>query len=370
MSPQKRNGRYIVRWREAGRQRSRSFDRRRDAVNFEAKVRGARQRGEPVLASSVTTLSELVAEWVPRKARNLEPRTAEWYGYLFDTHVEPYLGGHRLTDLRPSTLMDWQEGRLAEGAGATAIRRSAMLVSQLLDYAMQRELVRDNPARVLERPRQGSTREVRPLSPDQVEAVRSDLLARDRLGDAVLVSTLAYTGLRPGEALGLEWGHVRGRTVLVEQRNVNGELVPTTKTKRSRPVDLLGPVAVDLAEWKLAMRPHRARRGPDLVFPRPRGGPWNLPTDLNNWRRRAWRDALFNVGLPYGRPYDLRHSYASLLIHSGLSVVEVAAQLGHSPTMTLRTYGHLFAEAPERGVDAADLIRLAREKRTEQEEAL
>src|SRR5918999_186134 len=44
------------------------------------------------------------------------------------------------------------------------------------------------------------------------------------------------------------------------------------------------------------------------------------------------------------RPYDLRHSFCSLLIHEGATVVEIARQLGHSPTMSLDTYGHVFDE--------------------------
>jgi hypothetical protein len=44
------------------------------------------------------------------------------------------------------------------------------------------------------------------------------------------------------------------------------------------------------------------------------------------------------------KPYDLRHSWVSLLIANGASVVEVARQAGHAPTMTLDTYAHLFDE--------------------------
>jgi integrase len=44
------------------------------------------------------------------------------------------------------------------------------------------------------------------------------------------------------------------------------------------------------------------------------------------------------------RPYDLRHAFCSLLIAEGLSVVEVARQAGHAPTMTLDTYAHVMAD--------------------------
>jgi hypothetical protein len=67
------------------------------------------------------------------------------------------------------------------------------------------------------------------------------------------------------------------------------------------------------------------------------------------------------VGSEGARPYDLRHSFVSLLIHEGRSVVEVARQAGHSPTMTLDVYAHVFDEfdIAER-VSAEDQIAQAR----------
>ena len=51
----------------------------------------------------------------------------------------------------------------------------------------------------------------------------------------------------------------------------------------------------------------------------------------------------------------------SLLIHEGRSVVEVAAQAGHAPTMTLSTYAHVFAEfGTEDRLPAEEQIRRAR----------
>ena len=49
------------------------------------------------------------------------------------------------------------------------------------------------------------------------------------------------------------------------------------------------------------------------------------------------------------RPYDLRHSFASLLLAEGRTVHYVAAQLGDSQTLTLSTYGHLIAEYADAG---------------------
>ena len=50
------------------------------------------------------------------------------------------------------------------------------------------------------------------------------------------------------------------------------------------------------------------------------------------------------TGLGHARPYDLRHSFASLLLHEGRSVIYVARQLGHDARLTLTRYGHVIDE--------------------------
>jgi integrase len=123
-------------------------------------------------------------------------------------------------------------------------------------------------------------------------------------------------------------------------------------------VRLLKPLARDLAEWRL-----RCGRPADdaLVFPRRDGRPWLL-TDWKNWRRRFFDRVVEAVGLTEVRPYDLRHSFVSLLIHEGRSVVDVARQAGHAPTMTLDTYAHVFDEFdPDERISAEDRIERARE---------
>jgi hypothetical protein len=66
-------------------------------------------------------------------------------------------------------------------------------------------------------------------------------------------------------------------------------------------------------------------------------------------------------------PYDLRHSFASLQIRAGLSLPELAEQLGHAPQMTLATYAHVMREL--RGLPALSAeaqIQAARQPRSPQ----
>jgi len=179
--------------------------------------------------------------------------------------------------------------------------------------------------------------------------------------------------MRPEEALALEWRHVGRSTILVEQKLVDGEIVVGQKTQRPpRTIDLLGPLREDLREHQLA---RGVRDG--LIFQREDARPWT-DHDYRNWRRRKWQAAAESAGIgtisvervnevqrrSYSGavPYDLRHSFASLLIHEArLSVMEIAAQLGHSTDTLLRTYAHVIADLRgEPRVSAERAIRQAR----------
>ena len=85
-------------------------------------------------------------------------------------------------------------------------------------------------------------------------------------------------------------------------------------------------------------------RGP--LFSRRDGGVWQ-DHDWRNWRKRVFQPAATAAGLVHARPYDLRGSFASLLIQAGKNVVDVAKQLGHTPESCLRYYARIFDEAPE-----------------------
>src|SRR4029453_11914094 len=91
------------------------------------------------------------------------------------------------------------------------------------------------------------------------------------------------------------------------------------------------------------------------------GEPWR-DTAYRNWRRRIFAPAAEAAGLDGSGPYDLRHLFCSLLLAEGASVVEVARQAGHSPAMTLSTYGHVIEELEGGDSRSAEaVIRAARD---------
>lgn len=349
---------WRVRWREGARNRSRVLGRKRDAEAFDAEVRRRRRAGElAALDAGRETLAEYVTgTWGPAYARRLAPATRRRYAGLYDLHIGPWLGHVPLRELTPELIARWQADLAAGGLGPVSVRKAVTLLGGQLQRAAEARRIPANPVRVVRKPRLPPTREVRPFAPHAVEELRRVLADRqrpqDRLlaaRDPVLVSILAYAGLRPQEARGLRWGDVRDRTLFVR----------APKTATTRTVRLLAPLAADLAGWRLA----RGRPGDDApVICSETGGPWG-EDGYDNWRERIWTPAVARAGLPAAIPYVLRHSFASLLLHEGRSVIYVARQLGHGAELTLRTYGHVIDEledAPQ--LSAEDAIRRARER--------
>jgi integrase len=362
-----RVGGYDVRWREAGHLRSRSFRRKRDAERFDLRVKDAKQTGTLArLDGGAETLDEYVEKtWAPIHVAPLASKTRTLYVSLYDGHISPTLGGYPLRDLTPEIIGRWQADRLAGGAAVERTRKSLTLLGGILQRAVEAGRIPSNPQRLVRKAPALPTEEVRPLAPATVEQIREALRAgagrddpstrhdlhRLRERDAVMVSLLAYAGLRPQEMRALCWGHVHERTLVVH--------APKTRRHRTQPrtVRLLAPLAQDLREWRLASgRPDERT----AVIPALNGQVMS-ENAFEMWRSRAWTAALEACGVAYQRPYDLRHSFASLLLHEGRSVIYVARQLGHGAGLTMRTYGHVIDELEDApSIKAEDAIMAAR----------
>jgi integrase len=350
---------YKVIWRdELGRQRSRTFSLKRDAQAWDAKIKLAKRQGElAVLDAGRETLREFAVDWWRLHAElSLAPKTLQMYKGLRERHIEPRLGHLQLRALTPERIQQFQLELTQDGVGKETIRKTLAMLQGMLERAVEWGRIQRNPVKHVRKPSQGRTRTVSPLGPRAVEELRGVMLARGWLRDATLVSVLAYAGLRPGEALALRWGDIRERTLLVDKAISLGD-EKTTKTGRSRTVHLLAPLASDLAAWRMAS----GRPGADaLLFPRPDGQGWQ-DTDYRNWRKRRYREAAETIGLKDVRPYDLRHSLASILMAEQRNPAEIAAQLGHTLQTLFGTYAHVIEELRGReGVNAEEEIRAAR----------
>ena len=349
-----RVGSWSVRWREGSRNRSRNFKTKDEARRWQTIV----ERSELAIPSrdEVPLLSEFCNDWLSRRP-DLAQTTIAQYEQWLDHHVYPELGHIRVSELTTPRMTEWQEQRLKDGAGPAVLGKAQTLLRQILDYAVLKGLCQYNPLAPLKRPAY-KKREHRWLSAEEVEAIRTWYLERDDLASATLVSVLAYVGIRPQDALALEWrdldqGDKRDK-VRVEKKNVNGQIIEGAKQGEHHKRRVYVPVQVraDLNELRDTIPYAR------LIFPSDKGEPWTR-SHFDNWRSRrqerrgkpaaikCFKRAALDCGLGWElKPYDLRHTAATLYAASGWNHLEIARQLGHSPEVSIRVYQHLLELDP------------------------
>jgi integrase len=239
----------------------------------------------------------------------------------------------------------WLADLSRDGHPPSQRNQALRVLSACLGEAVKQGKLPTNPCAGVRKAPQAPT-SAQALTPDQVEAVRASMAPRD----ALVVSLMAYAGLRPEEVVALTWGDV-GPVLVIDKAYTYGA-PKTTKSGRRRTVEVVGPLAADLD----AYRPAHAAPW-HLVVQATRGG----HLDWKNWTRRQWHDAATAAGVQ-AKPYDLRHTYCSLLINEGRSVLLVAAAMGHANSqLTLDTYSHLFdAAGPAHAVAMVDAVEAAR----------
>jgi integrase len=226
-----------------------------------------------------------------------------------------------------------------------------------MNYAVRKRKLDRNPVTAADRPR-ASRVEMRTWTADELGRFL-DWVREHRL--APLLTLLATTGLRRGEALGLRWSDVdlvEGRLAVRQTLlAVNNHLqFGEPKTQRSRrTVDLDAATVAVLKAHRKAQLEERAEAGlgrpkaDALVFTDDQGEPLHP-----NVVTRTFAKLIIQAGVPRIRLHDLRHTHSTLSLQAGVHVKIVSERLGHSSvTITLDTYSHAI---PGRQRDAAEKV--------------
>jgi len=159
-----------------------------------------------------------------------------------------------------------------------------------------------------------------------------------------------FTGLRTGEANGLKWCRVDfdRRQILVRESFTHGEQDDTKTDGSQREVEMSQPVYDALKR----MHAFTGSRG-EYVFCNRAGE----PLDNKNFCTRIWYPLLKRLGLARRRPYQMRHTCATLWLAAGENPEWIAKQLGHSTTeMLFRVYSRFVPNVTRRDGSAFDRL--------------
>lgn len=290
------------------------------------------------------TYRQLYEIWLETYRLTVKDSTLRKTEQMFRDHILPFFGSYLIEDIRPldcQRFANEQARKLARADG------HFIYMSKVLDFAVKNDLLRKNPAADVTKPKRkrqtGSHgREINFYTKDQLKEFLR--LAEERLSPMwyAFFRLLAYTGMRRGEALALQWSDLEGNIIHVRRtvtRNADGAyLSDTPKTDKSNRDILI--------DDEMLRTLNALERTSPFIFPNEKGNfsPESQPV-------RQLHKVVEGTDLPYISPHGLRHTHCSLLFSAGASIPEVQDRLGHSDVKTtIEIYNHVYPQDKERAL--------------------
>ena len=288
------------------------------------------RRGENSCVQS-PTFSCFVQTWVEQKAIEWRTSYKESVTHIVACHLEPAFGDTPVSEIGRDSILSFRaslaERSCGEPRAPATINKITGILKTILDEAAARYGF-SNPCTNIRRLKVRK-HDIQPFSLDEVRLLLDSV--RQDYRDYHLVRLL--TGMRSGEIHGLKWRHIDldRRQILVRETYTNGRTDYTKTDGSQRNVQMAGPVFEALAH-----RQATCPVDPDGYVFSTKGG---APIDNKNYCSRVWYPLLRHLGLAMRRPYQMRHTAATLWLASGENPEWIAMQLGHTSTeMLFKTY--------------------------------
>lgn len=245
--------------------------------------------------------------------------------FMLDRFILPQLGGKKVS------AVNGREVQALHGSLKKTpyqANRVLALLSKMFSLAMQWEWRNNNPVKGIQRyheePRD------RWLPDDELNRLLAALLDHPNRRAATVLKFHLLTGARIGEVLSARWDDIDF------DRGVWTKPSHHTKQKRKEHLPLSGPALALLSDM-------RSRSDPSEVYL----FPGDMPEKSLQGIKRFWKRLRDQAGLQNYRIHDNRHTHASHLVSSGLSLEIVGKLLGHTNPLTTKRYAHL-ADSPLR----------------------
>jgi integrase len=301
--------------------------------------------GLPISDKSVT-VAQLFTRWYEVVlSHQVSPNTLSNYKSIADHHIIPTFGARRIALLTTNDVDRLLSWKMKEDLAKSTVQRIRSVLAQALDQAIRWDWINRNVA-TMARPPRMERREGRSLTPEQARHLLERLHGHHH---EALYALMLSTGLRRGEALGLNWtdlDEVKGLLHVRRQLKREGKVLVVTGTKTSRSRRTVNlPVAMLTSLQKHRTRQEESKRAlgnawidSGFIFTSSIGTPFE-PRNLH----REFKAICLDAGLGDWHPHELRHSAASLMLAHGVKLQVVSEVLGHSSIrMTADVYGHIL----------------------------
>ena len=299
-------------------------------------------------------VEEYFKVYVPNE---LKPITAYNYRKMIEYRFIPYFGNKKLKDINTAMLTDFFNGQKEidksgerRPLAVSTVKRLFIMMQSVFHFAISQKYIKESPCNGVILPKKDVTAEEKRRFMTEAELKRFLPLFDEYTVLNTIVKLLMYTGMRSGEALGLQWQDVDLEKNLITVNHTLSDVggkhfLTTPKTKTSkRTIAISQTVAELLKEHQTHQQELQTILGtdsahPEMVFTSDRGN-YKDRSGLNTSFRRFLRGTEFE----FLTLHCLRHCNATLLLNAGIDIKIVSDHLGHS---TIGTTANIYADVLE-----------------------
>ncbi|MFT9256004.1 tyrosine-type recombinase/integrase [Liquorilactobacillus hordei] len=319
------------------------FETKKEAKFCAEKLEDELSRG--FLRSDKMTFKDVFDLWFENYKLTTKESTWTTTKRNFDNHILPLLGNRRIIEISPAACQQivnaWFNKPLKN------YKRFLNNMRNIFEYAVQLKIITEDPTKAVIRPsakhQKVKKRDVKGMyyTREELKNFLECLYDSDNYQGYTFFRSLAFTGMRKGEALALTWNDInfKIKQLIIDKTQSNGYnrlVVQSTKTAASDRTIFIDPKTLGiLKRWHQLQRIELLHYGfnslgdKQLVFSSQKNQMHN-PNKPGVWSTRVTK----RYDLKHIPVHGFRHTYATLAIQGGMPPKELQIQLGHSDIKT------------------------------------
>ena len=275
----------------------------------------------------IPTIAEYAKVSLELHSQTRKATTSYDYETSIRLHILPKFGDVRLDKIKPSDIQLWQNNLLKK-LKPRRVRNIRATFNTIFSDALRDEIIIKNPISMVKTPKLDKI-EVKSFSLEEMKKIIAT--AQDEM--KAFTALGFFTGMRSGEIIGLKWEDVDFTKKEIHiKRAIKMGVVSTPKTKSSiRTIDMLDHLIPYLKEQYRHTGKHQS-----YVFLNKDDEHYY---DIKRIRDTKWKKLLKECEIEYRTIYQMRHTFATVMIENKEDILWVSNMLGHSDSsMTLQMY--------------------------------
>lgn len=256
------------------------------------------------------------------------PLSQRDHKFLYERHIKPVFGNKKIDEIKPSHIASWQ-AKILKTMSTKSLSLIRAVFNVMFNDALADEIITRNPLKLVKKPQNVAVKEILPFKKDEIFTI---LNAIDEKMRAVFAIGF-FTGMRTGEILVLKWNDIDFENNIIKVRRAKRQGVESNpKTKSSIRdidiIDILLPYLQNHLKYKIDESEYMFNSWHKKPF-----------ADFRCLAVTYWKPIFEELDIKYRNPYQMRHTFASMMISNGEDILWVSKMLGHTTSaMTLTMY--------------------------------